>query len=106
MSNIKCPKCLFEFDAEKNFKERIGGPASSIQNINRKRSEPIFKKRSGLDEICESILTVCPNCKNEFPFAEYSFFGFLNPKSLKMIIILLLLGFILFAIAVLIKNVM
>ena len=106
MSNIKCPKCFFEFDAKKNFKERIDGPASFIQNIARIRSEPIFKKRNGSDEISEAVLTICPCCKNEFPFTEYRFFGFLSAKSVKIIIVVFILGMIFSAIASLITKLM
>jgi hypothetical protein len=103
MSNIKCPKCSFQFNAEENLKESINSASSFFQNIARKRSEPLLKKND-LDETSEAVLTICPNCKNEFPFSEYKFFGFLNSRGMKLLLILIILGFILFAVASLIKD--
>jgi len=111
MSNINCPKCLFQFNAEENFKYRIDGPASFpaafIRKIASKRHKPLFKKQNiFLDEISEAILTICPNCKNEFPFDSYRFFGFLSVKKFKTITILYILGFTLFVGALIIIELM
>ena len=103
MSNIKCPKCSFRFNAEENLKERINTASSFFQNIAQKRSEPLLNK-NGLDETSEAVLTMCPNCKNEFPFSEYKFFGFLNSRGMKLLLILTILGFMLFAVSILIKD--
>lgn len=104
MQIMKCPKCNFEFEAKKYMKENVVGPASFIQNIERKIEEPLFNKNGGLDQISESTLTVCPNCQNEFQFTEYKFFGFLSEKSFRWIIILFLFGFVLFALTDLLLN--
>ena len=106
MSRNKCPKCHFEFDGERYFKERVDGPVSLIQNIEGKISEPLFKHRGELDEIAESILTICPNCKTEFPFYEYKLFGFLSSKNFKVIILFCIIAFMIFSVSVLMKDLM
>ena len=72
--------------------------------MSRERSGPLLKKRDDLDEISESTLVICPNCQNEFQFAGYKFFGFLDNKSFKLLVILFILGFIFFAVAVLVRG--
>ena len=101
---MECPKCNFEFDDEKYMKDKIDGPASFIQNIERKIKEPLFKAKNGLDKISESTLTVCPNCQNVSPFYEYKYFGFLGIKSFRLVLILFILGFILFVFTDLLQN--
>lgn len=103
MSITKCPKCFFEFDAEENLKERVDGISSVIGNFARKRSEPLFKKNNG-DVISDSILTVCPSCKYEFPISTYKFFGILSAMNMRYLLIFFIGMFILFAVLILIKD--
>ena len=80
----KCPECQFSFEPKKHLKNGITGPASLVIELH-KHSKHGYNPFA---QINEAVKTVCPNCKYEFPYKDYKFFGLLNTKTLIIGVIL------------------
>ena len=100
-----CPKCDLSFDVKENLKFRINDVTSLVDQIERIRFRPLFRKDTLMaDEIDESTNVICPHCGTEFYLREYRFFGFLSSTIIRILIFLLLLLFISIPIYILIKD--
>jgi transcription elongation factor Elf1 len=103
--NKICPKCDLSFDVKENLKFRVSDVSSFVDQIERKRFQPIFTKGiSGADEIDKNTIVICPHCGKEFYLREYRFFGLLSSAKMRIVIFLLLLLFISVPIYILIKD--
>jgi uncharacterized CHY-type Zn-finger protein len=106
MRTIKtCQKCHTELNYRENMKARVSRISSFCRQIEKKRFEPLIRKRNNHTGAIRSNLTViCPACGNEFTFDEYKFFGLLSPTVMSYLIIVLLALFLAVPIYVIIRN--
>jgi len=105
--NTICPKCDLSFDVKENLKFRVSDATSFVDQIERNRFRPLFRKDTSVaDEIDENTIVICPHCGKEFYLREYRFFGFLSSTKMRILIFLLLLLFISVPLYILIKDLM
>jgi predicted nucleic-acid-binding Zn-ribbon protein len=100
-----CPKCHSEFNYKENMTSRVYGISSFFRQIEKKRFEPLIRRRSGYtDEVRSNLTVACPTCGNEFILDEYKFFGLFSPSGIKAILVVFFALFLFISIYVIIKD--
>ena len=73
--------------------QKVSGIRSFFELMNHQRSRSLFRIK-GQDIVTESCMVKCPYCGYMFDFQQYKYFGVASFTWMKILIMLLLLGFI------------
>ena len=98
MRNTICPKCHYEFDYNRNMKNRVKGITSFFKLLENRGNE------NGSRGIESNLITICPACGYNFKISRYKFFGRFDVLSLKKFILLIPIAFIVISFYIILRD--